>query len=133
MRGVSPQLPRGKKKQNEELFLYSAPTGPYRIPPIFRKRKQELHLAVDCASYIFIDAGQVISIHYDAKRKQIFYQGHRIENMGLSPKIISHLYDFERKISKEAPDSSLYTSFFATLNGIILLYEAAERNKPEIK
>lgn len=75
--------------------LYSAPTGPYRPPQIlYRGHKEQLHHNADNATYLFVARGEVVSIHFDRKRGQIFYQGHNIENIALTPSIQQHLIAF---------------------------------------
>ena len=52
-------------------------------------------------TYTFVSNNEVISLHFDRSRQTIFYKGHNINNLSLTPTQISHLELFKKELEKK--------------------------------
>lgn len=109
-------------QESVDEIPYCAPTGPYRTPRILhREQKSQLHVTSDCATYIFVAGGQVVSIHFDNKRSQLFYQGHKLDNVPLNEVILDHLYQFQAKLALDPQGRLFHSAYSVLLNNIAQL------------
>lgn len=95
-----------------EEETYSAPTGPYRAPTIlFRDEKQQLHIHAEHVTFIFVEQGEVHSIHFDRKRQQIFYRGHNLANSVITKTMAEALKQFGLRLSVDERTSLHYSDY----------------------
>lgn len=73
----------------------------------------------DRVTLTFVDGQEVASIHFDQRRREIFYRGHNLRNMTLSKEQWEHLRSFAETMSQVPELASLKTSYFATLEEIL--------------
>lgn len=110
---------RASYNETEDI-LYVAPTGPYRPPRLLhREQKSQLHVSGHCATYIFAMDGQVISIHFDHNRKQVFYQGHNLTNIALTRQVQLYLVEFQNKLAIDPKGRILHSSFCLLLSELL--------------
>ena len=99
---------------------YITPTGPYKAPPILqREQKSQLHMTNDRVTYILVDAGQVISIHFDSHRHQIFYQGHNLANVELNEVIKEYLFALQERLALDPRGKSFHAMYSMVLNSAL--------------
>ena len=108
------------------------PHEPPTLAPIYEQKSRRLSgkaglqvdslLAVfeDRLTYTFIDQETVASIHFDRKRQEIFYRGHNIRNMQLSPEQKHVLMEIMPKVLKSDERSMAYLGDYqATLAKVL--------------
>lgn len=74
----------------------------------------KLFHARDKVTYTFVFNKEVISLHFDQNKKTIFYKGHNIANLELSPIQISHLEQFGKELIKKN-DTKKFASSYAEI------------------
>lgn len=71
--------------------------------------------AAEKVTYTFVSNNEVISLHFDRLKQTIFYKGHNINNISLTPTQRSHLDLFKKELSKKGETHSFlrpYTEAF---------------------
>ncbi|MFH1873971.1 MAG: hypothetical protein ABH859_02155 [Pseudomonadota bacterium] len=66
-------------------------------------------------TYTFIMNDEVASIHFDRLRGEIFYKGHNINNLKLTPAQIQALKDLKQILAKEEKGKPFFSDYDATL------------------
>ena len=61
----------------------------------------------DKVTYTFLTDQEVVSLHFDLKRSSIFYKGHKIENLELTPEQKGQLEQFA-KVLQEKPETASF-------------------------
>ncbi len=67
------------------------------------------------ATYTFISNNEVISLHFDREKKTIFYKGHNISNLSLTPLQLSHLELFKKELGKKGEMQSFVRPYTEAL------------------
>lgn len=79
----------------------------------------KLFHAGDKITYTFIDEREVISIHFDKRRGCIYYNGHSLTNLELTPQKISHLEQLREALSRSPGMHAIYHAYCRILKGCI--------------
>lgn len=69
----------------------------------------------DRVTYTFIIEDEVASIHYDRKRGEIFFRGHNIRHLDLTPAQIEALFHMEEVLRDDPGAAGLFSDYSATL------------------
>jgi len=85
------------------------------------ERAPDSMLAVyrDRCTYTFIMDNEVASIHFDRGRKEIFFKGHNILNIALSPGQLKALKVFQDVLASDEQGKLLFNDYTATLGNIL--------------
>lgn len=92
--------------------------------PVGRAADSMLAVYHDRLTYTFILDKEVASIHFDRNRKEIFFKGHNIQNMQLSPAQVKALKDLQGVLMEDEQGKSLFNDYVATLGHLL-----ADNNK----
>ncbi len=86
-----------------------------------QKRSPDSMLAVyrDRLTYTFILDKEVASIHFDRSRREIFFKGHNIANMELSPQQIGALKELQGILAEDEQGKLLFNDYVATLGHLL--------------
>jgi len=82
-------------------------------------KEAKLFSTGDRATLTFFSSEGVASIHYDLKRNEIFYRGHNVKNMTLSPGHWESLQRFSEYLAKNGGDFRLRQAYDACLAQIL--------------
>ena len=85
------------------------------------KRAPDSMLAVyrDRLTYTFILEKEVASIHFDRLRREIFFKGHNISNMELTPQQVGALKDLQAVLAEDEQGKLLFNDYVATLGHLL--------------
>ena len=73
----------------------------------------------DRFTYTFIMDKEVASIHFDKAKKEIFFRGHNILNMALSPEQVKALKAVQEILKEDEQGKLLFNDYVATLGGLL--------------
>jgi len=73
----------------------------------------------DRLTYTFILAKEVASIHFDKNRREIFFSGHNVMNMVLTPEQIKALKDLKAVLAEDEQGKLLFNDYVATLDHLL--------------
>lgn len=73
----------------------------------------------DRLTYTFIMNNEVASIHFDRSKKEIFFKGHNILNIVLSPEQIKVLKDLQGILAQDEQGKLLFNDYNATLGHLL--------------
>ncbi len=73
----------------------------------------------DRLTYTFILDKEVASIHFDRNRKEIFFKGHNIQNMQLSPDQLKALKGLGGILMEDEQGKLLFNDYVATLGHLL--------------
>ena len=96
------RIARGKTK----------PKGPGEMPV-----DAQLAAFKDRVTYTFIAENEVASIHFDQRRKEIFFRGHNVRNMKLTAAQLTVLQGLTQLLRDRAPDFA--ADYDATLTRLL--------------
>src|SRR5262249_47901257 len=82
-------------------------------------REARLFLGKDRATLTFYVDQEVASIHYDAQRDEIFYRGHNVKNMTMSPEQWQSLRKFGEYLEQDPRAASLLVSYKRCLEHVM--------------
>ncbi|HPQ80638.1 MAG TPA: hypothetical protein PLZ86_02825 [bacterium] len=74
-----------------------------------------LAVMADRATYTFIMEDGVASIHFDRRRGEIFFRGHKIGNMEISKAQVAALHHMEEVLKADSRARELFPAYSATL------------------
>ncbi|PIR17249.1 MAG: hypothetical protein COV46_05015 [Deltaproteobacteria bacterium CG11_big_fil_rev_8_21_14_0_20_49_13] len=120
--------PNGERLMNEEAKGRESPlerikkTGGVAHPVKQRMgRPADSMLAVyrDRFTYTFILDKEVASIHFDRSKKEIFFRGHNILKMVLSPEQVRALKSAQEVLEDDEQGKLLFNEYVATLGGLL--------------
>lgn len=73
----------------------------------------------DRVTYTFILDDEVVSIHFDRMRGEIFFKGHGIHNLRLTDRQKEALYQMEAVLMQDSRAKSLVSDYSATLDRLL--------------
>lgn len=77
----------------------------------------------DRATLTFYAGLEVASIHYDRLRDEIFYKGHNVKNMTLTPQQSFYLKNFGACLESEGMDPELCRSYHECLAKVLSYHD----------
>ncbi|MDX1386957.1 MAG: hypothetical protein R3257_05160 [bacterium] len=81
-------------------------------------REARLFSTPDRATLTFYQGNQVASIHFDKKRREIFYRGHNVKNMTLTEEQWLALKQFTKYLMDHEADSDMIRTYEECLEQI---------------
>lgn len=87
--------------------------------PVGRAVDSMLAVYRDRLTYTFIMNKEVASIHFDREKKEIFFRGHNILNIALSPEQIKALKDLQGVLAEDEQGKLLFNDYVATLGHLL--------------
>jgi len=75
-----------------------------------------LAVSKDCLTYTFILDREVASIHFDRIRGEIFFKGHNIKNMELTPSQLGTLRELKVVLAQDESARPFLSDYGATLD-----------------
>lgn len=111
----------GQASSRTPLDLLGLMGGKSRKVQKGEKRKADSVMAVykDRVTYTFIMQDEVASIHFDRKRKEIFFRGHNITNFSLSGEQVRALNELKDVLAADEKGRSLLSDYEATLDRVL--------------
>lgn len=70
-------------------------------------------------TYTFVMEKEVASIHFDKARQEIFFSGHNIKNMQLTPAQMKILKDLQAVLAADEQGKLLFNDYVATLGHLL--------------
>jgi len=111
---------KGTHHEGQNKARAAVPQGEARrLGSLFKKHgvyDGRIFCSADKVTYTFVSHKEVISLHFDRARKEIYYQGHNIRNLKLNAKEIQHLKQLKLALGKEATASHFISAFEEVLN-----------------
>lgn len=99
---------------NEELPAQTRASNHPNYDHLFKKHgvlDGKMFYTSDKVTYTFVDNDEVISLHFDINRKTIFYKGHNISNVELTPLQCQHLIQFKNELEKHGETGSFVLAY----------------------
>lgn len=89
------------------------------IPSEGHLKESKLISFGDRITYTFIWAKEVHSIHFDKKREEVFYRGHNIKNLELTPEQMQLLIHFKDILSRDQRSRSFMVPYDRILQKLL--------------
>lgn len=80
-------------------------------------------------TYTFLNEEEVVSVHFDRMRGEIFYKGHNIRHMDLEPQQMNALEKMRLKLIKD-PGGKRFSEPYARLLDRLILEKKAHQSSP---
>jgi len=74
----------------------------------------KIHCTDERVTYTFLDHEEVITLHYDKNRKELFYKGHQVTNLTITTKEKEHIEKFLQAL-KNHPEAKNFIDDFVKL------------------
>ena len=72
----------------------------------------------DKMTYTYLNQGEVIALHFDNQRRELFFKGHHITDLGSSAEMREHILRFRAAILQEARAHVFLSAFDIVVAGL---------------
>src|SRR5262245_5838281 len=97
-----------------ELFDYRPYTESPFIGKLFKKHgiyDGKLFFSPDKVTYTFLRDEELISLHFDKKKRTLFFKGHNMAHMSLDPQQLHDLEQFHQELAKNPKTKNFAPAF----------------------
>ena len=103
----------------KEINSDKQPLWPVPQPITKRKTTDPLAISQDHFTYTFIMNSEILSVHFDKMRREIFLKGHNLKHLELKSNEIEALREVTQILESNEKGKEFSEDYLATLEGLL--------------
>jgi hypothetical protein len=95
------------------------PRPPRKVPTAQELKSPYLSASMDRLTYTYRYSNEVMSLHFDKNKGEIFHRGHNLHNIGVTGTIAEQLLNFQKVIEQSKYRKSFLKEYIAAIEKLL--------------